>query len=126
MDDDASVVQVSAVVQGAAEPLHTGAVVTCVAVENRTRVPTASVPTAAETLFAVALIDHTAVAPLIALTAAPKHVDGPDTIKVRPGVPTVFAVNAQKVEHDGDELIRNWVAETGRTPDGPHMYTGKA
>ena len=69
MDDDASVVQVSAVVQGAAEPLHTGAVVTCVAVENRTRVPTASVPTAAETLFAVALIDQTAAVVVVVLAS---------------------------------------------------------
>jgi hypothetical protein len=69
IDDDASVAQESAVLQGAAVPPHDGAVVSCVAVENRTCVPTASVPTAAETRFVVALIDQTAAVVVVVLAS---------------------------------------------------------
>lgn len=68
IDDDASVAQVSTVLQGATLP-HVGGVVTCVAVENRTCVPLASVPTAAETRFVVALIDQTAAVVVVVLAS---------------------------------------------------------
>ena len=98
------------------------------ATENRSRVREVSVPTAAVKVFdeVAPSDDQIAVGPFpfIALTAAPKHVDGP--VAIKESEPTVFAVNAQVVEHDAPELIRN-EEDDGLAPAvGPHINTSLA
>jgi hypothetical protein len=93
---------------------------------NLSRVRVVSVPTIARKVLVVLSTDQTAVGPFpfIALTAAPKHVDGP--VAIKESEPTVFAVNAQVEEHDAPTLIRN-EEDDGLVPAvGPHINTSLA